>query len=61
MPLEACPVCGYAVSTTTSQCRHCAESPKSIPGSGNPDEARPRLAGFIWFTIIWLMIFLLYR
>jgi RNA polymerase subunit RPABC4/transcription elongation factor Spt4 len=24
MPLEACPVCGYAVSTDTRQCRHCA-------------------------------------
>jgi RNA polymerase subunit RPABC4/transcription elongation factor Spt4 len=24
MPLEACPVCGYAVSTETGRCRHCA-------------------------------------
>jgi hypothetical protein len=23
MPLEPCPVCGYALSTETSQCRHC--------------------------------------
>jgi hypothetical protein len=23
MPLEACPVCGYALSTETSRCRHC--------------------------------------
>ena len=27
MPLESCPVCGYAVSTVTNQCRHCASSP----------------------------------
>lgn len=23
MPLEACPTCGYAVSMTDHQCRHC--------------------------------------
>ena len=23
MSLEACPVCGYALSTETSRCRHC--------------------------------------
>jgi hypothetical protein len=23
MPLESCPICGYAVSTVTFQCRHC--------------------------------------
>jgi hypothetical protein len=23
MALEPCPVCGYALSTETSQCRHC--------------------------------------
>lgn len=24
MSLESCPVCGYAVSTVTFRCRHCA-------------------------------------
>jgi predicted amidophosphoribosyltransferase len=23
MSLEACPTCGYALSTTTAHCRHC--------------------------------------
>jgi len=23
MSLQSCPVCGYAVSTTTFKCRHC--------------------------------------
>jgi hypothetical protein len=26
MSLEACPVCGYAVSTVTFTCRHCAQN-----------------------------------
>jgi len=29
MSLTACPICGYAVSTTTSQCRHCSATPRA--------------------------------
>src|ERR1700677_4821287 len=28
MSLEACPTCGYAVSTTNSRCRHCSALPQ---------------------------------
>jgi hypothetical protein len=33
MPFEACPICGYALSTETSQCRHCP--PGRVFRSGN--------------------------
>ena len=29
MSLTACPVCGYAVSTTTSLCRHCSTTKRA--------------------------------
>jgi hypothetical protein len=28
MSLEACPTCGYALSTTTAECRHCSTAAK---------------------------------
>jgi len=28
MPLEACPTCGYAVSSETGQCHHCSTAAK---------------------------------
>lgn len=31
MSLEACPVCGYAVSTVTSECRHCSGAQAALP------------------------------
>jgi hypothetical protein len=30
MSLEACPVCGHAVSTTNARCHHCSVSPRTI-------------------------------
>ena len=30
MSLEACPTCGYAVSTVDHQCRHCAGASRTV-------------------------------
>jgi predicted nucleic acid-binding Zn ribbon protein len=30
MPLEACPTCGYALSTVDHHCRHCATESGAI-------------------------------
>jgi hypothetical protein len=32
MSFESCPTCGYALSTTDHQCRHCHASFKTMPG-----------------------------
>jgi hypothetical protein len=40
MPLESCPICGYALSTVTRQCRHCT----SEPALGNIHKGRLLLA-----------------
>ena len=34
MPLEACPTCGYALSTLTNQCRHCSVPVMASSSSG---------------------------
>jgi len=31
MPLEPCPVCGYALSVVDHHCRHCADASRTIP------------------------------
>jgi hypothetical protein len=31
MPLESCPICGYALSTVDHHCRHCATASGAIP------------------------------
>jgi hypothetical protein len=31
MPLEPCPICGYALSTVDHHCRHCATASGAIP------------------------------
>ena len=31
MPLEPCPVCGYALSIADHHCRHCASAVKALP------------------------------
>ena len=35
MPLEACPICGYAVSTENAQCRHCPPVARFSGGNFN--------------------------
>jgi hypothetical protein len=34
MPLEACPTCGYALSTLDSRCRHCPSTFNAAASSG---------------------------
>jgi hypothetical protein len=34
VPLEDCPICGYALSIVDHRCRHCA--PALLPGSHLP-------------------------
>lgn len=31
MPLEACPICGYALSIVDSHCRHCEPELRALP------------------------------
>jgi hypothetical protein len=31
MPLEPCPICGYALSIVDHHCRHCATPSRAIP------------------------------
>jgi hypothetical protein len=40
MSLEACPVCGYAVSSDTLHCRHC------------PADVHAKIAPAVWLNVL---------
>jgi len=61
MSLEACPICGYAVSIETSKCRHCEEASKSIFSSGIVKSANPLFVWVFWSAIFWQVLLLYNR
>jgi len=58
MSLEACPTCGYAVSTTNPRCHHCHGAPEESPRAKKFNTISP--ANFLLFWILSMsLIFIL--
>jgi len=60
MPLEPCPICGYALSIVDHHCRHCAPSIKALPSSPLLDvKYLPRiiLAVIVLSVLVYLIFF----
>ena len=58
MSLEACPTCGYAVSTTIPRCHHCHGAPEESPPAQNFNAVSP--VNFLLFWIVSMsLIFIL--
>jgi hypothetical protein len=56
MSLTSCPVCGYAVSTATFQCRHCPPG-GAIKGISSARMAQIATSVAIAASVIYLIFF----
>ena len=60
MSLEACPTCGYALSTETAQCRHCSATQRATSQIKIINSVQPMHAVALVVTIgcaIYLLFF----
>ncbi len=59
MPLEICPVCGYAVASADFHCRHCPEPLEFLPSKYLDAKftlviiAGLGILGFLFYLIAW--------
>jgi hypothetical protein len=57
MPLEACPTCGYALSTVDHHCRHCATAPAAMPSQLAKNLQPIIMAGVGLAVVLYLLFF----
>jgi hypothetical protein len=57
MPLEACPACGYALSTVDHHCRHCAGASQPTPSQPTKHVQQMIMAAAVVLSVLVYWIF----
>jgi hypothetical protein len=58
MPLEPCPVCGYALSVVDHHCRHCAVASRAIlPRRFNAKHLQQMIMAVVVLSVLVYLIF----
>jgi len=59
MPLEACPTCGYALSTLDSRCRHCPSTFSAV-ASFRPFDLKQLLQIIAALIVLGVFVYLIF-